>query len=81
MAVAMYSSLAQKLKDGAVQTMMALQVKANALAADIETDDHRIQRLADLVYLAHLTMAQFHDFTLELKAMIVELEGDKPDEH
>ena len=81
MAAARYSALTQKLKNGPVQTMMTLQVKALALAADIETNDDRIQHLADLVYLAQVTMTQFHEFTLELKAMIVELEAEQRDQH
>ena len=46
------------------------------LAGDTDTDDaQRLDKLVELVQLARVAMAQFHDFTLELQSLIDGLSG------
>jgi hypothetical protein len=41
------------------------------LAGDTDTDEaERLDKLVELVQLARVAMAQFHDFTLELQGLI-----------
>jgi hypothetical protein len=44
------------------------------LAGDTDSDEaQRLEKLVELVQLARVAMAQFHDFTLELQTLIDEL--------
>jgi hypothetical protein len=64
-------SLAERLRDGPLRTLLTLHVRAGMLAGDIETDDgQRLEKLVELVELARVAMAQFHDFTLEVQSLV-----------
>jgi hypothetical protein len=66
-----FDSLAERLREGPLRTLLTLHVRAGMLAGDDETGDReRIEKLVELVQLARVAMAQFHDFTLELQSLI-----------
>jgi hypothetical protein len=70
------TSLADRLRQGPLQSMLALHDKATALAAEreLELDDTRLlEQLAELVRLTQLTMDRFQTFTIELKVLVFEL--------
>jgi hypothetical protein len=64
--------LADRLREGPLRTLLTLQVRAGMLAADAD-DDRRLEKLIELVQLAHVAMTQFNEFTLELKSVVDEL--------
>ena len=67
-------SLADRLRHGPLQSMLALHDKAAALAAERDLDDVRqLDQLAELVRLAQLTMDRFQKFSIELKVLVFEL--------
>jgi hypothetical protein len=64
-------SLAERLRDGPLRTLLTLHVRAGMLAGDPESDDaQRLEKLVELVELARVAMGQFHDFTLEVQSLI-----------
>lgn len=68
------TALAEQLRDGPLQELLELQLKANALAdrlADSPAD--RLEDLEDLARLSLSAMEQFHSFTREFAAVIREL--------
>jgi hypothetical protein len=65
-------TLADRLREGPLRTLLTLQVRVGMLAADAD-DDRRIEKLAELVKLTHVAMTQFHEFTLELQAVVDDL--------
>lgn len=69
-----FDSLAERLRDGPFRTLLTLHVKSGMLAGDAGADEReRIEKLVELVQLARVAMAQFHDFTLELQSLIDQL--------
>lgn len=71
-------SLAERLREGPFRTLLTLHVKAGMLAGDADADERdRIEKLVELVQLARLAMAQFHDFTLELQSLIDHLDASR----
>jgi hypothetical protein len=70
----MVAALADRLRSGPLQAMLALQDKAAALAAEPEIDSReQLEKLAELVRLAQLAMDRFQNFTIELKVLVFEL--------
>jgi hypothetical protein len=65
-------TLADRLREGPLRTLLTLQVRAGMLAAEGD-DDRRIEKLTELVKLAHVAMTQFNAFTLELQAVVDDL--------
>jgi hypothetical protein len=65
-------SLADRLREGPLRTLLTLQVRAGMLAADTD-DDRRIEKLVELVELAQEAMGQFQDVTNELRSVVDEL--------
>jgi hypothetical protein len=66
-----FESLSDRLREGPLRTLLTLHVRAGMLAGDEDTDDaQRLDKLVELVQLARVAMAQFHDFTLELQGLI-----------
>ncbi len=63
-------SLADRLRDGPLRTLLTLHVRAGMLADDSDSDDERVEKLLELVELARVAMAQFHDFTLEVQSLV-----------
>ena len=69
-----FESLSDRLREGPLRTLLTLHVRAGMLAGDTDTDEaQRLDKLVELVQLARVAMAQFHDFTLELQALIDQL--------
>ena len=68
------ASLAEHLRDGPLETLDALRMRAKQLAIAIESDQREyLPELAELVGLAHTAMAEFHEFTRELTTLVDEL--------
>lgn len=68
------TALAEQLRDGPLQELVELQLKANALADRLA--DSPVERLEDLESLVRLSlsaMAQFHAFTCEFAAVVREM--------
>ena len=65
-------SLADQLREGPLRTLLTLQVRTGMLAADTD-DDRRLEKLVELVDLAHEAMRQFQDVTRELRSVVDEL--------
>jgi len=65
-------TLADHLREGPLRTLLTLQVRAGMLAADAD-DDRRLEKLMELVKLAHVAMTQFHEFTRQLQSVVDEL--------
>lgn len=73
-----FESLAERLREGPFRTLLSLHVKAGMLANDAESGEQdRIEKLVELVQLARVAMAQFHDFTLELQSLIDHLSASR----
>lgn len=76
------TALAEQLRDGPLQDLLQLQLKATELAdrlADSPTD--RIEDLERLVRLSLSAMEQFHTFTREFAAVLRELTDAHRDTH
>jgi hypothetical protein len=68
------TALADRLRHGPLQSMLALHDKATALAAERDLDETRqLEQLAELVRLSQLAMDRFQSFTIELKVLVFEL--------
>ena len=66
-------SLAARLRDGPLRTMLTLQIRAGTLPAVVENDRQRLEKLVELQQLAHMAATQFQHFTGELQGLIDEL--------
>lgn len=68
------SSLAERLRDGPLQALVALYFKAMALSNEIEADQgDRLRQLADLVHLTDTATARFQELAVDLNTIIDEL--------
>lgn len=66
-----FESLAERLREGPLRTLLTLHVRAGVVAAETDVDDgQRLQKLVELVQLARMAMAQFQDFTVDLQGLI-----------
>ena len=66
-----FESLAERLRDGPLRTLLTLHVRAGTSAPiAAEGDLERIEKLAELAQIARLASAQLDDFTLELRSLI-----------
>ena len=65
-------TLADHLREGPLRTLLTLQVRAGMLAADAD-DERRLEKLMELVKLAHVAMTQFHEFTRQLQSVVDDL--------
>jgi hypothetical protein len=76
------AALADRLRHGPLQAMLALHAKASLLAADDVTDHARqVEQLAELIRLATLAMERFQIFTIELKVLVFELSERRDNSH
>jgi hypothetical protein len=67
------TALAEQLRDGPLQELVELQLKANALADRLAGSPvDRLEDLEGLVRLSLSAMAQFHAFTREFAAVVRE---------
>jgi len=70
--------LAERLREGPLRTLLSLHVRAGMLGALPEAEgDERLQKLAELLQLARMAMAQFQGFIDELQSLIDELAAVK----
>jgi hypothetical protein len=66
-----FDSLAERLRDGPLRTLLTLHVRAGVLAPVAAIDDlERIEKLVELAQIARMAAAQLDDFTLELQSLI-----------
>jgi hypothetical protein len=76
------ATLAAQLRDGPLQNLLELQLKATELAHRLaENPTDRIEDLEQLVRLSLSTMEQFHAFTREFAAVLHELTDAQRDAH
>jgi hypothetical protein len=66
-------SLATRLRDGPLRTMLTLQIRAGTLVAVAENDRQRLQKLVELLQLARMAATQFEHFTIELQGLVDDL--------
>jgi hypothetical protein len=78
-----FEALAQRLLDGPLRTVAALQGRAAELAKAAQSGDgDHLADLTELVHLAQTAMLQFHEFTRELTALVAELAARRgPENH
>lgn len=68
------ASLANRLRQGPLEALLALHDKTSTLAAEAETDQAKqLEQLVELSRLAQLAMDRFQLFTIELKVLVFEL--------
>ena len=70
-------SVAARLRDGPLRTMLTLQIRAGTLVAVAENDRQRLEKLVELQHLARMAATQFHHFTTELQGLIDELTANQ----
>ena len=64
-------SLAERLRDGPLKCLTALQNHAQALAEQRPAGNHELlQHLQSLVTLAQCSMTRFYEFTAELRTLV-----------
>jgi hypothetical protein len=66
-------SVATRLRDGPLRTMLTLQIRAGTLVAVAENDRQRLEKLVELLQLARMAATQFQHFTVELQTLVDEL--------
>ena len=66
-------SLAARLRDGPLRTILTLQIKAGTLVAVAANDRQRLEKLVELLQLARMATTQFHHFTNELQGLVDDL--------
>lgn len=72
-----FESLAERLREGPLRTLLTLNVRAVMLAAGVGDDDaRRLEKLVELAQLARLSGAQLQDFILELQSLIDHLAAE-----
>ncbi len=69
-----FESLAERLRDGPLRTLLTLHVRTGVVTPVAAIDDlERIERLAELAQIARLAAAQLNDLTLEIQTVIAQL--------
>ena len=63
-------SLAPRLREGPLRTMMTLQVRAGTLIAVAQNDRQRVEKLVEIMQLAHMAATDLEHFMLELQNLI-----------
>ena len=81
-AQASLAALAEQLRDGPLQELIALQLRATELSNQMgESPAERLRDLEQLVRLSLTAMEQFHSFTREFQAVLRELTHASRDHH
>jgi hypothetical protein len=76
------TALAEQLRDGPLQELLELQLKANALADRLATSPaDRLEDLENLVQLSLSAMEHFHAFTREFAEVLRELSDARRHPH
>lgn len=70
-------SVAARLRDGPLRTMLTLQIRAGTLVAIAENDRQRLEKLVELQQLARMAATQFQHFTAELQGLVDELTANQ----
>jgi hypothetical protein len=75
-------ALAEQLRDGPLQELIDLQVRAHDLATEMKAapGDH-LRELAELVRLSLSAMEHFHRFTCDFQSLIRDLGDDAKPSH
>jgi hypothetical protein len=63
-------SLAGRLRDGPLRTLLTLQIKAGTLAAVTENDRQRLEKLVELLQVAQMAAKELQCFKIELQGLI-----------
>jgi hypothetical protein len=63
-------SLAARLRDGALRTLLTLQIKAGTLPAVTENDRQRLEKLVELLQIAQMAAKELQYFKSELQGLI-----------
>ena len=63
-------SLAARLREGPLRTMLTLQIRAGTLIAVAETERQRLEKLVEIMQLARMATTEFQLFTTELQGLI-----------
>jgi hypothetical protein len=63
-------SIAVRLREGPLRTMLTLQIRAGTLLAIAENDRQRLEKLVELMQLTRMAATQFEHFALELQSLI-----------
>ena len=63
-------SLAPRLREGPLRTMLTLQIRAGTLVAVAENDRQRLEKLVELMQLARMAATDLEHFTLDLQSLI-----------
>lgn len=66
-------SLAARLRDGPLRTILTLQIRAGTMVAVVENDRQRLEKLVELLQLARMAATQFQHFTTELQGLVDDL--------
>jgi hypothetical protein len=67
-------SLAERLREGPLRTLLTLHVRAGTLVGLPDNDAaQRLQKLVELMQLARMAMAQFQSFMGDLERLVDEL--------
>jgi hypothetical protein len=66
-------SLAARLREGPLRTMLTLQIRAGTLVAVVENDRQRLEKLVELLQLARMAATQFQHFTIDLQGLVDDL--------
>lgn len=76
------TALAEQLRDGPLQELLELQIKATELADRLaDSPAERIEDLERLVRLSLSAMEQFHSFTREFSAVLREITDARRHRH
>jgi hypothetical protein len=70
-------SVAARLRDGPLRTMLTLQIRAGTLVAVAENNRQRLEKLVELQQLAGMAASQFQHFTTELQSLVDELTANQ----
>ena len=74
-------SLAPRLREGPLRTMLTLQIRAGTLIAVAENDRQRLEKLVELMQLVRMAATDLEHFKLELQSLIDNLaatDGESP---
>jgi hypothetical protein len=63
-------SLAARLRDGPLRTLLTLQIKAGTLVAVAENDRQRLEKLVELLQVAQMAAKELQYFKIELQGLI-----------
>ena len=63
-------SMATRLREGPLRTMLTLQIKAGTLIAVAESDRQRLEKLVEILQVAQMAAKELQYFKIELQGLI-----------